>query len=109
LKVIGAAIYELLVLQMPVFRDAEMAGTNCLHPVDSTSSGTFCIDICCVKRGDTDLRNEIMVALICLDVDANEDNRIFLCVWRWVSDVYDLGVTYLSGCCLFCEATIRPT
>ena len=75
---IGTSSDEFGVVEMLMLIDSEVASANTAHPVGSSFAWNYGRNVFGVKRGNTDLGDELGVALISFNIDADEDDRGFL-------------------------------
>lgn len=58
--------------------DYEVASTNAASPIGSSLPWNYMRNVLGVERGNTDLCNNLGIPLIGLDINADEDDRLFL-------------------------------
>jgi hypothetical protein len=69
-EAVGAALHELGVDQVGVVLDAEMASADQGPPLLAINAWGYACQLSCVQRGDANLSDLVVCALVRLDVDA---------------------------------------
>lgn len=63
---------------MLMLLDYEVASTNTASPIGSSLPWNYVRNVLSIERGDADLCNNLGIPLIGLDINADEDDRLFL-------------------------------
>ena len=89
---VGTALHELGIDKVGVVLDAKMASADEGPPLLAISAWGYACQLSCVQRGDPNLSNLVVGALVRLDIDAYEDCVLIEVIGR-------RECLYMSVCC----------